>query len=100
MKLLKRIMAGVSTVAFGLGVTNANAALTPGDTVQTDKSQTSFDIDISSDELAVRLLDEMDVEEKSYKVAARFKDRDDHGRPDLFGEPGRPAIGAPGQSGY
>ena len=29
--------------------------------------------------------------------AARFKDADDKGRPDIFGEPGKPDIGPPGQ---
>jgi hypothetical protein len=30
----------------------------------------------------------------------RFKDEDDTGRPDMFGDPGVPDIGPPGQSGY
>lgn len=29
-------------------------------------------------------------------LAARFKDKSDHGRPDSFGPPGRPDIGPPG----
>ncbi len=29
-------------------------------------------------------------------LAARFKDKNDKGRPDVFGPPGKPAIGPPG----
>jgi len=38
--------------------------------------------------------------DSSVLLAARFKDRSDKGRPDIFGDPGVPAIGPPGLSGY
>ncbi len=41
------------------------------------------------------------AEAKSHKAdsafASRFKEPGDHGRPDIFGPPGKPVIGPPGQ---
>jgi hypothetical protein len=100
MKLIRRLLTGVSSIAFGVGISSAHAALTPPDSNASDGGKSGIQIEVSKEELATLILDDTAQEELSYQVAARFKDPGQKGRPDLFGEPGPPVIGPPGRSGY
>lgn len=100
MKLLRRLLAGASSVAFGLGLSGANAAIQPTDQANQNASP-GYQIEITDQDLATLLLDQVPPKPvKGVQVAARFKEKGEKGRPDLFGDPGVPDIGAPGQSGY
>ena len=103
MKLMKRLLSGISSLALlGLGATGASAALSqnaePIDS--TPPLQMGPQIGAAELELSESLFLVRQDGEPGVQVASRFKGPGDTGRPDIFGPPGRPAIGAPGQSGY
>jgi len=101
MKLIRRLLAVASSIAVGLGISSANASLPPPDQSDQPGGLSGFEVEVTKEELSAVLLDL--VQKKpvvGYQVAARFKDSDDQGRPDLFGDPGKPVIGPPGKSGY
>jgi hypothetical protein len=49
-------------------------------------------VSVGSVERAAAKADQVDT-----AFASRFKQPGDHGRPDIFGPPGKPVIGPPGQ---
>ncbi|MGH6923306.1 MAG: hypothetical protein ACRED5_06160 [Propylenella sp.] len=93
MKFWSRILTGLGSIAIVFGAGGAGAAVNPSDSVP-DQSTLGPAVELSE-----ALLDQRGTE-GYVQLAARFKDKDDHGRPDLFGPPGPPVIGAPGKSGY
>jgi hypothetical protein len=94
-KWTRRFFAGVRALAaLGIGTTGASASLpvNPGQDIP---------VAASTSELSQAILEHVTKPKlPPVRVAARFKDLDDHGRPDLFGPPGKPVIGPPGKSGY
>lgn len=94
MRFWSKILSRVGSIAIiGLGSTGAGATIDPHEFAPDNASSGPLV------ELSEALLDERSTE-GYVQLAARFKDKDDHGRPDLFGSPGPPVIGPPGQSGY
>jgi hypothetical protein len=100
MKLIKRLLTGVSSIALGLGISGANAAVGNSDHVDLPGGKSGIEIDVAKDELAALILEDVAQDELRYQVASRFKASGEKGRPAIFGEPGPPVIGPPGRSGY
>jgi hypothetical protein len=95
-KLLKLLLAGTASLAVALGASGANAALPKvGDDRPMAGSQNA-----GEEELASLLLKEAKDTPPAVLVASRFKEPGQKGRPEVFGPPGKPVIGPPGQSGY
>ncbi|MEX2375327.1 MAG: hypothetical protein WD942_07035 [Dehalococcoidia bacterium] len=96
-KLLKLLLAGTASLAVALGASGASAALPKGgaDTPPMAGSQSAGEV-----ELASLLLKEAKDAPPTVLVASRFKAPGQKGRPEIFGPPGKPVIGPPGQSGY
>lgn len=102
MKLLGKVLVSIGAslvlILAAAGVNAKKPLSRPGDE--------AGDHSIASDsgkELALELFDEFVAESVTKGTQGngpRFKDLGERGRPSLFGDPGVPAIGPPGQSGY
>jgi hypothetical protein len=96
-KLIKVLLAGTASLAVIFGASSASAALPKGGDADGSLSEPQG---APEEELASLILKEAKAPAPTVLVASRFKGPGDKGRPDVFGPPGKPVIGPPGQSGY
>jgi hypothetical protein len=96
-KLIKLLLAGIASLAVALGASSAHAGLPKGGDANGPPSDSQS---AAEDELATLILKDAKTEAPRVLVASRFKAAGERGRPALFGPPGVPVIGPPGQSGY
>jgi hypothetical protein len=89
----------VSSGASGVGTDKDEAAWAEAERAATSEAYQHYLVEFPvgrHNVEALRSLVDDEQTDETMRIAGRFKDKGERGRPDSFGPPGRPDIGPPG----